>query len=272
MTDQQYCDHFNELVRVLEEKKELDDELFGAIFEEKIKPIVRKAFSPYAGNFAYFSQEDVCQDIFIKLWTRCVGAYFMNDKYEKDPAWFLGWCKIVVNNHVTSLLRNRGNFGSDPLDDPDRPAIYSVCTDPSKELILRDVIKHMCSLVVSLPSKAEMRLTWLGVYLPVYVGDVTDKIESNHLFVEKYLSGTLYDLASDVVNEMRDLPFLEDAAQGMDGLMKELDKEIGGARRGDIAMEDLLGDDPLAKISDWVYKINKKLADSLSEEEKAWNT
>ncbi len=272
MTDQQYIECYTELVGTLTAKHELDDELFYRIFEGKIKAIVRNAYMPAAKNFSSFDFEDVCQDVFIKLWTKCVGAYFMNDKYEKDPAWFLGWCKIVVKNHVTSLLRDRSNFAQDPIDDPDRPVNVSVYSDPSKDIMLRELLVSMCSSVISLSSKAEMKLTWLGVYLPVYCGDAADKIEANHFFVEKYLDGTLYDLLLGVEKYLSDAGLSDDVAHGMSEIAEELDRESGGARRRDAAMKDLLGDDPLGKISDWVYKINKKLSESLSPEVMQWNT
>ena len=264
MTDQQYFECYAELVNKLASSRELDDELFYRIFEGKIKPIVRNAYMPAAGYFAAFDFDDVCQDIFIKLWTRCVGAYFMNDKYEKDPAWFLGWCKIVIKNHVTSLLRNKGNFAKDPLEDPDHPVTVSVYSDPSKDLILHEVLTSMCRALFSLSSKPEMKLTWLGVYLPVYCGEAADKIEANHLFIERYLGGTLRDLSLGVKAELEETPFFGEVADGFSRITDEIGQERGGVRKEDAEVRELLGDDPLGKISDWVYKINKKLAEGLS--------
>ena len=52
---------------------------------------------------------------------------------------------------------------------------------------------------------------------------------------------------------------------------KELDRVSGGVRKRDIPMREMLGDDPLGKISDWVYKINKKLTEGMSAEGTQWN-
>ena len=199
MTDLEYSVYFDELLKRVNETKELDEEIFGAIFEAKIKPIVRNVFMPVARSFVYFDVEDVANDIFIKLWSKSVVGYFMNDKYEKNAAWFLGWCKIVVKHHVDSLFRNRANLGVDPIDDPDHPVNVQVYDEEYKKLILREVIKQLCSKVICLSSKTEMKLTWLAVYLPVYAGDVVDKIESNHRYIDKYGSGTLDGLADGVL-------------------------------------------------------------------------
>ena len=81
MTDQQYYEAFSRLCATLAEKNELDAELFREIYDGKIKPIVRNSFSEVSSNFNSIDLEDAYQDLFIKLWTRCVGAYFTNGKY-----------------------------------------------------------------------------------------------------------------------------------------------------------------------------------------------
>ena len=261
MTDQQYYECYEQLVNVLAQTGKLDGDMFYSIYEGKIRPIVRNVFSEYAGLFTSFDAEDVYQDIFIKIWTRCVGAYFMNDKYEKDAAWFLGWCKIVAKNHVTSLLRRSSLKTADTIDDPDHPLVVTDGSDPSRDVAARDSVKTVFIEALALNCKPEMKLTWFGVYLSVWTGEAEDRIDANRVFIARYSGKTLGELFDYVGKTLvRTVPETED-------LVKKLGKELGAVKDGrakrDAALGDLLGDDPVGKISDWIYKVNKKLGETL---------
>jgi len=260
MTDQQYYDCYAKLASNLVEYHELDRDLFYAIFEGKIKPIIKNTFFDIAGSFTSIDLEDVCQDIFIKLWTRCVGAYFMNEKYETNAAMFLGWCKIVAKNHVTSLLRKKSLRPSETLDDPDHPIVVADMHDPSSELIRTEAVRAVFRAASALPSKAELKLTWFSVYLLIYSGEASDRIEATHMFCERYADAALGDVMRDVESRIADLCDLSDVKDEI---------ERG---RSDEPLGELLGDEPLAKVSDWLYKINKRLANSLPSEVVQWNT
>ncbi len=264
MTDQEYYECYSLLESRLVETHELDPEIFLDIFEGKIKPIIRNTFTGLSGVFAATDLEDLYQDIFVKLWTRCVGAYFMNEKYETSAAWFLGWCKTVAKNHVTSLIRKKSERASETLDDPDHPITVVAPGDPAEEIARTEAVATVFSAIPSLPSKAELKLTWLSVYLSLYEGESADRIEATHLFCDKYRECTLGDVLSDVNDAAARCGVFTDK----DALAPVM-TELGDKR--DALLSDVLGYDPLGKVSDWLYKVNKKLSTTLPPEVTKWN-
>lgn len=267
MTDREYFDCYERLSEILYEKHELDVDLFVSIFEGKVKPIIKNSFSGLADRFASIDLEDLYQDIFIKIWTRCVGAYFMNENYETSAAWFLGWCKTVAKNHVTSLLRKKSLKNNETLDDPEHPVTVSNSTDVSENIVNSDAVATVIKAASSLPSKAEMKLTWLGTYLLIYNGDASDRIEATHVFCERFADITFGSLLSEVKTMASQSPVLTGADVDFSSIEDELKGELKDARVG-----DALGGEPLSKVSDWLYKINKKLTGILPEEVMSWNT
>lgn len=261
MTDTQYYEAFSLLCSTLSEKNELDAELFREIYEGKIKPIVRNSFSEVSSNFNSIDLEDAYQDLFIKLWTRCVGAYFMNDKYEISAPMFLGWCKIVIKNHVTSMIRKRSLRAEETLDDPDHPITVADSSDPSSAHIDRDAVGAVFNAVLKVGAKNEMKLTWLGVYVPIYDGEADDRIAATHLFYDRWEKETYRALLCGVKSSHGAVKIYRDVSK-LDALDTDNPTTVG---------EDL-GDEPLGKISDRLYKINKKLANVLPTEVVQWNT
>ena len=261
MTDQQYYEAFSRLCATLAEKNELDAELFREIYEGKIKPIVRNSFSEVSSSFNSIDLEDAYQDLFIKLWTRCVGAYFMNGKYEISAPMFLGWCKIVIKNHVTSMIRKKSLRAAETLDDPDHPVTVADPSDPSAGLIDRDAVGAVFGAVLNVSAKCEMKLTWLGVYVPVYDGEADDRIAATHLFYDRWAPKT-YRAVLTGVKSSPGAAKIYGSVSKLDALDTDNPATVG---------EDL-GDDPLGKISDRLYKINKKLAGVLPTEVGEWNT
>lgn len=259
MTDQQYFDCFNDIVKGLSNTGSIDDGLFYVVFEGKIKPIIRNVYSELFGKFSSIDYEDLCQDIFLKIWTRCVGAYFLNDNYDKNAAMFLGWCKVVIKNHVTSLIRKRSMRDHETLDDPDHPVTVSDGTDPSRSLAEADTVRTVITAVLGLNTADEMKLTWLGVYLPVYTGEADDRIEATHLFCDRFSDKTFGDVLSYAENVFE----TKDAIGFGASHLKKLSGGVNGGPLKEKRVGDSLGDDPLGKVSDRLYKINKKLAAKL---------
>lgn len=263
MTDQQYYGAFSKLCETLAERGELDSELFREIYEGKIKAIVRNTFSEAAGYFNSVDLEDMYQDLFIKLWTRCVSAYFTNGKYEISAPMFLGWCKVVIKNHVTSMIRKKSLRAVETLDDPDHPITVTDGSDPSSGIIGGDAVSAVFKAALGVSARPEMKLTWFGVYAPVYDGEADGRIAATHLYFERWADKTYRDVRrgveeSDGVRRV----FGDDTADRFAPL--DTDSSVTVA-------EDL-GDDPLGKISDRLYKMNKKLANALPSEVVEWNT
>ncbi|MBQ7714948.1 MAG: hypothetical protein IJT70_03655 [Clostridia bacterium] len=269
MTDLQYTGLYGQLVDILNSSGELDPDIFYAVFDGKIRPMIMKSFSGLEHYFASFDLEDVTNDIFIKLWSGCVPAYFANEKYEHSPTWFLGWCKVVIKNHITSLLRKRSLRPEDTIDDPEHPLNVSDGSDPSKDIVIRESVSIVYRAVLALPSKPEMKLTWYGVYDLVFGREAYDKIGANRLFLKKYGDmpiSYLYSCVSDFILSTEWLGI------GKDDLAPLGVGIADGERTNDcVILSSLLGDEPLSKISDWIYKINKKLSDSLPGEVIQWD-
>ncbi|MBR0303663.1 MAG: sigma-70 family RNA polymerase sigma factor [Clostridia bacterium] len=261
MTDQQYYECYSKLVERLAATHELDRYLFCSIFEGKIKPIIRNIFSGYSEHFSAIDIEDVYQDIFVKLWTNSVSAYFMNEKYESDASWFLGWCKIVAKNHVTSLLRRRSLKASETIDDPERPVVAVDPDAAADEVSNREAVASVLRSVASLPSKIEMKLVWYGIYLLVYRGEAEDRIEANRVFVERFSGVSWRELSERAVLWLCET----EETLGEDCGAAALERASSDGASEDV-IGDMLGDDPIGKISDWIYKINKRLKDSLPSE------
>lgn len=269
MTDKQYYEAYDILLRGVAERGELDDEVFFSIFEGKIRTIIRNVYYECSCNFASIDLEDICQDIFILLWKKSMSCYFLNEKYEKNASWFLGWCKIVVKNYVTTLLRRKSLKFGETLDDPDHPITVTDTSDSFAPVMMQEEVLAVYRFAVGLSSKIPMKFTWLGIYDLIYGGEAADKIEANHIFLERYSEKSLGFLWKDIKEFLTSRGIINSSEDCVNQIESALDAD-GGLMRNTL-LKEYLGNDRLAKISDWVYKMNKKLTEGLPEEAAEWN-
>ncbi len=261
MTNQEYSDLFGQLADTVRERGEVDADIFLCIFNDKIVPIIRNAFAELGGVFSYVDLEDVKQTLFIKLWKKSVLAYFANESYQHTPSWFLGWCRVVVKNYLTSLLRKRSEKHQLTIDDPDHPIVVSCDADYLEKIIIVEKLKDVFSAVLALKTKIEIKLTWLEVYLMIYGGAALNRIEATHIFCEKYADKTFSELSEDVLRDLSSSSFIADPETWKDAIEGEIAKKSGDVPKADVTVGELLGDEPLARVSDWIYKVNSKLAE-----------
>lgn len=270
MTDSQYFGLYSSLVSKLQGTGEFDGDIFYTIFEGKIRPIIYNAFNEHRALFSFFDTEDVCQDLFIILWKKSAPCYFLSDKYENDPVWYLAWCKIVCTNYVTSLLRKHSLKGTESVDDPDRPSTVGNRETGFDSIVYKETVSAVYRFTALLSAKVEMKLVWYCIYNLIYSGACENKISANRVFLEKCPEKTLGQLYSEILSCTEDIgmPIGDEGEKKME---KELSENVGGKPHGNAVVGELLGERPAAKISDWVYKINKKLSEEMPQEVTKWN-
>ncbi len=271
MTDTQYFELYNILSSGIAENGTLDGDAFLAIFEGKIKPIIHNAFSGAASLFPSVDMDDMYQDIFVLLWKKSVPCYFLSDKYEKDAVWFLAWCKVVCNNYVTSTLRKEFLRNTETLDDPEYPIITGENEKGYEGMIHREALTSVWRYAALLPVKVEMKLVWYCVYGMIFSGECENRISANHMFLEKYSKKTLGELYDDAVRRADGSELIDIGRDGREEIESELAKTRDGTLCSLIEAGALLGEKPLSKISDWLYKINKRLADEMPREVTKWD-
>lgn len=274
MTDTLYFETYEKLLYVIESRRELDETLFLRIFDGKIKPIIYSSFAKLAAHFNSEDVEDVCQDIFLLLWKKSVIGYFLNAKYEKSPLWFLSWCKVVVNNYLITKVRKKSNRPAEELDNPERPLFISDASEePGHRMVNREAVKLVYSGVIRMNTKPAMKLTWLGVYTFIYLGYVANRIEAIHKFLERFYCKSLNDIYAFTESALGGTEWLALSASEKSVISEELERRSGDGALGESLLSTFIEEEnALAKVSDWLYKINKRLIEALPREVSEWNT
>lgn len=278
MTDAQYLELYDSLVTKIVSHGELDGDIFYSIYEAKIKPIVYNVFSGYTFLFSSFNMEDIFQDIFVLLWKKSVPCYFLREKYDKyrnnlenDAKTYLGWCRKVSANFVTSKLRKRSLRSTGSTDDPEVPIVVAGDERGFDAVIHKESINCIYRFVSRLSSKLEMKLVWYGIYDLIYSGECDNKISANRVFLERSLGKTIGELYAETLRCIEGDLGINLSDEDKKKMENELSKEVESKLMKDIVLADLMNGRFDSKISDWVYKINKKLADEMPREVTEWN-
>lgn len=261
MTDARYVELYELLEKSVRETGRTDSDVMNEIFEGKIVAMVYKAYGEYKDTLDGFTKsEDLCHDVLLKLWEKTADMYFNNPNYTTSPIGYLKWCKAVTRNYIKTLIRkiNTGGTRAIPegMDIPDEGG-----PGPS-DIINKDDILYIYNTVAALKSKVEMKLAWYGVFNRIYTGYSKDKIRATRSFAEEAADRTLYDIFADQSHFFVNSEYscVKISRASLLEMKEALDKMTADGRRlGEVTMGELLGDKPLAKISDWVYKINQKL-------------
>lgn len=268
MTDVRYTEAFEKMYFIIESKHILDESLFFEIFDGKLRPIAYNALAGFGGLFNEADREDALQDVFLVLWKKCVVSYFLNDKYEKEPVMFLSWCKIVIKNYITTLARRKAHSATEDIDDPERPAVaLGTFEEPGRSLINRETVKDVYSFVIGMKARIQIKLTWITVYSFIFLGHTKNRIEATHKYVDVFYGKKLFDIYSFLKAALEQTKWLSFT----DGQRETLEDALDGGA-GDTCLKDYLEEEDLSKISDWIYKVNKKIAEALPREVIGWNT
>lgn len=266
MSDEKYFKLYGLLEESVYKSGKVDQYILYEICREKLNSIIGKAYGEVAGKLDIIEYEDLCNDIYLILLRSVADKYFKNPSYETGPILFLKWSKVVTKNYILSVLR-KGSVKlkkkTEELDPEDKPHSWASADDNVlRDMINKEDIRIVYNTVAALDSKIEMKLVWFGVVTEIYTGNSADRKRATHSFVDNCSNMALDDIFEKQVGIFKESEYecLKVNDRLLEEMRRSLDKTDGDGRRlGAQPMGKYLGDDPLGKVSDWIFKINKKL-------------
>lgn len=215
-------------------------------------------------------EEDIMQEIQIRLIKNCVSGFFLrNGEANYDPEGFKNWIftlAINVKNDFAKKVRRIQFIEMKELDGDSEPSYQEemFVSDESFERLNRAF-----KIVIESDSKVYKVLTWVAQLIIIVNANVT-KIESNDILIEQFDSMTLDAMFALVAEQAVAIPWLHLDASRLLSVKERLnEKQTDGRRIGDMLYSDFyMKKGAKASISDWVNRMNNYIV----KEEKSNDT
>ena len=205
-------------------------------------------------------QEDIFQDIYIKLQKTCITHFFLrNGEINYDPLGFKNWVFTVAKNYIIDFAKKRGRiqFNEAELDK------YENTPDSSDILVSDDALCRLsdafCTVINSNLGIHKV-LTWLAVMITVCYRN-QDKIDANRTVEEECTNLTLDQMLDLILSRADKITWLSIGDGQIENLRSRLD-EIGKSRvrLGDMKYGDFyMKAGSIKSISDWTNRIKEYL-------------
>ncbi len=206
-------------------------------------------------------EDDVMQEILIRLIKNCVSGFFMRDgKLNNDPDGFKNWMFTVAKNVKNDFAKKirRMQFIESELDENLSDGTLSpIYVSSEAEERLSTSFRRVIDSDISIYKV----LTWIAQMLIIANMNVT-KIQSNDILVQHFGFLTLDNMLEMIVAGAKDIPWLSLSDEQLARLRYKLDETTAdGVRLGDKTYSDFyMKKGPKATVSDWVNRINNFIA------------
>lgn len=255
-------DEFNSMVMDITAQENPD---FSALFEiadKQLKPYIRNKCKNNSSSGIKNAEEDVMQEIRIKLLKNCVTGFFLHDRsghINNDPTDFCKWIYTVANNvfldYAKKINTEEANvrlFGEGEIE--------TIADDLDPDGFLeekQEKLKEAFAIVLGSDASVYKSLTWLAQGIIVLKANVT-RIQSNRLIVKKFSEKTLYEMRDTIVDAAEDIPWLALSKEQLERINEALNrKHESGKRYGEIPYKAFfMKKGAKSSISDWVNRMD----------------
>lgn len=206
-------------------------------------------------------EEDIMQEIQIKLIKNCVTGFFMREgRPNRDAEGFKSWMFTVAKNVKSDFAKKvrRIQFTEvKEVEDGDRTETDggNACSAGPCERLNTAFQK-----VMALDIGVHKILTWVAQMLIIAACNVT-KIRSNGILVKTFGTLTLDAMLDLIINQAEVIPWLSLEPGQIAALRQKLDaRQSDGRRLGEKTYSEFyMKKGPKGSVSDWVNRINTYL-------------
>ena len=248
-----------------------NDELVYGILKRLVSPTLRRYCAP--GRLLNGQEDDLFHEICIRLMKKFVPAFWSKHGENADTAalaqYFCRWLRTLARNYCNDQYRKALLLRSPLMSLEDLGTELSESDSKKLEELAekRELLTYAFSIVLDASNDVHIILTWLGMSLLILVND-KDRIRINQSFIDTASHKSLY--------ELRDL--LYRCADSIDWMVISDDQKAKIDTRLDAACPDgrkmgqrlysefYMERDPKAAISDWYYRMNRKIQKVIENE------
>lgn len=207
-------------------------------------------------------EEDILQDIKIKILTHCVSSFFLRNGVDgginTHPDEFAKWMNTVVKNTQKDILEShkRRNNTVRPIGEKDIPD--PIHDDPAAADTQQQILSKAFAVVINADSGAHIVLTWIASFLFIYqYGSESCHVAGD--LVEAFEKKTLYEMRDVLLGAARRLPWLILSKHQLRNLNASLQRSFDDTRCcGEVQYREFfMRSGGKSSISNWNNRMNK---------------
>ncbi|MBQ3044737.1 MAG: sigma-70 family RNA polymerase sigma factor [Clostridia bacterium] len=206
-------------------------------------------------------EEDLMQEIYIRLIKKCVTGFIMRDGViNDDPEGFKNWLFTVAKNIRNDFAKKMGAKELYEPNTPDGELPEGVCVDTAENDYDYDLLNRCFCIVLNSDSKVHIPLTWVTMMLVIAKGGLT-RIEATESVVNICDGMNLDQMLDFITKQSETIIWLNLNQCQLDDVRKKLDeKDSCGVRTGDKKYSDFyMKKGAKASVSDWVNRMNSRI-------------
>lgn len=206
-------------------------------------------------------EEDIMQEIYIRLIKKCVTGFVMRDGVlNDDPEGFKNWLFTVAKNIKNDFAKK---LGAKELYEPNTPEgeiPEGVSVDSSENDFDYDMLNRYFYIVLEADSKVYIPLTWVTMMLIVAKGRMT-RIEATGSLINICDDMTLDSMLDFILEQSESIIWLRLNQHQIDIIRMKLDeKDSYGVRIGERKYSEFyMKKGAKASVSDWVNRMNSRI-------------
>ena len=249
-----------------------DDELVYTILTRLLTPMIGSYCAP--GKPLCGLQEDMLHEIYLRVVKNFVPS-FWNRKgkdgvVNRSVDYFCSWLRVLARNFLNDeygkavIARKRYTL-------LEQEELYTLAdSDDEAELQIeakRELLTYAFSIVLDVSSEVHIILTWLGMSLMILERN-EDRIRVNQPFIDTYSQLTMYQMRDMLYRAAWNIDWLVISDRQKQGIDRALARPM---RDGRLTGEAVYGEFIMAKgakatISDWYYRMNRKIQKVIENE------
>ena len=207
-------------------------------------------------------EEDIMQEIYIRLIKKCVTGFIMRDGVLNDDSeGFKNWMFTVAKNIKNDFAKKLGTKELYEPNTPEGELPEGVCVDSGENDFDYDMLNRYFYIVLNADSNVYIPMTWVAMMLIIAKGGMT-KIEATDALINICDCMTLDMMFEFIIKHSESIIWLNLNEQQLDAVKAKLDEtDSDGVRFGDRRYSDFyMKKGAKASVSDWLNRMNSRIA------------
>lgn len=225
-------------------------------------------------------EEDIFQDVYIRVWTHAFRILFTDEGLNADPVVFARWLATVTKNRISDYIRRASGQdartevrrrGADGQDED--PFLRVAAPDFSEERDrARGLLLEAVDRVMGKGSSLHIDLAWLA-YMLLVLTEGAERGKASGLVALRYGDLTLREMYQAVVCDAHTVSWMRISSAALEQMQSRLlEKDEKGVVYGRAVFSSFfMKKGGAASVSDWVNRVNgriRKILEALPKEDR----
>lgn len=256
-------EEFHEIITELFEREPACADTLLKVVDKVYRNRIRGWCSTHRDVIGCGYEEDILQDIKIKILTHCTTSFFLKKGVDSgvntNPEEFAKWMNTVVKNTLTDFLNKQTKHAEvfRPIEE-DEGITDPVFDNWENTEELQHILSRAFAVVISADSDAHIVLTWIGSFLFIYEYGIKSCHVSKEL-VQAFETKTLCQMRDVLLRAAQRLPWLALSEHQLGKLNASLRKPFDHTRTcGEVPYREFfMKSGGRSSISNWNNRMNK---------------